>query len=255
MRQLRTSEAKGLERPHGGATERVVEALREAIVTLEIAPGTSLDKAALTARFGVSRFPIAAAFNRLKAEGLIEIRPQSGSIVSLIRLADARENMFLRRALEGETVAMLAARSDPDLMVEVERNLRDQQAAMDADDRQGFHRLDLEFHDLLTSAIGYPRMRATVEHARLALDRVRRLLFTPRRHAASYAEHREIFEAVRDGKPDLARSAMAGHIDSVMNELEAFSISNPDVFADRSGTTAVAGRTIRTASAAAGHPS
>ena len=143
--------------------------------------------------------------------------------------------MFLRRALEGETVAMLAARRDPDLLVEVERNLRYQDAAVQADDRQGFHRLDLEFHDLLISAVGYPRMRATVEHARLALDRVRRLLFTPRRHAASYAEHRAIFEAMRDGKPDMARAAMAGHIDSVMNELEAFSISNPDVFADRQG--------------------
>lgn len=241
MRHLRSTAANGLERAPGGATERVVDALREAIVTLEIAPGTSLDKAALTARFGVSRFPIAAAFNRLKAEGLIEIRPQSGSIVSLIRLTDARENMFLRRALEGETVAMLAARSDPELLVEVERNLRYQNAAVQADDRQGFHRLDLEFHDLLISAVGYPRMRATVEHARLALDRVRRLLFTPRRHAASYAEHKAIFEAVRDGKPELARAAMADHIDSVMSELEAFSVSNPGVFADRSGTAATAG--------------
>lgn len=220
-------------RPHGGATERVVDALRQAIVTLEIPPGAPLDKAALTARFGVSRFPVAEAFTRLKAEGLVDIRPQSGSSASLIRLADVRENMFLRRALEGEAVALLAARSDPALLEEIDRNLRYQKAAVEAGDRPGFHRLDLEFHDLLVSAVGYPRMRATVEHARLALDRVRRLLGTPRRHALTYAEHCAVAEALRNATPDAARAAMAAHIDSVMTELEAFAAERPEVFADR----------------------
>lgn len=220
-------------RAAGGATQRVVDALREAIVTLEIAPGTPLDKAALASRFGVSRFPIAEAFNRLKAEGLVDIRPQSGSTVSLIRLADVRENMFLRRALEGEAMALIATRGDPGTLTEVERNLRCQRSAVEADDRAGFHRLDLEFHDILISSVGYRRMRATVEHARLALDRVRRLLFTPRRHALSYAEHLTIVERIGNGDAEGARAAMASHIDSVMTELEAFSKSHPEVFADR----------------------
>ena len=38
-------------------------------------------------------------------------------------------------------------------------------------------------NDLLVSAAGFPRVRATVENARLALDRVRRLLGSPRRHS------------------------------------------------------------------------
>jgi DNA-binding GntR family transcriptional regulator len=219
-------------RAQGGATDRIVEALREAIVTLEIPPGTMLDKVALAARFGVSRFPVSEALNRLKAEGLVEIKPQSGSAVSLIRLADARENMFLRRALEGETVALLARRRHPDFLVEVERNLRYQRSAMEAGDRQGFHRLDLEFHDLLVSAAGFPRVRATVEKARLALDRVRRLLGSPRRHALTFAEHNAIVDAMRKGDAEAARAAMAAHIDSVMDELEEFSEAHPEVFAD-----------------------
>lgn len=219
-------------RGQGGATDRIVEALREAIVTLEIPPGTMLDKVALAARFGVSRFPVSEALNRLKAEGLVEIKPQSGSTVSLIRLADARENMFLRRALEGETVALLARRGDPDFLVEIERNLRYQRSAMEAGDRQGFHRLDLEFHDLLVSAAGFPRVRATVEKARLALDRVRRLLGSPRRHALTFAEHNAIVDAMRKGDAESARAAMAAHIDSVMDELEEFSEAHPEVFAD-----------------------
>lgn len=219
-------------RRHAGATERVVEALREAIVTMEFAPGANLDKAELTARFGVSRFPIAEALNRLKAEGLVDIRQQSGSSVSLIRLADARENMFLRRALESETVALLAEARDPALIAELDRNLRYQETATLADDRPGFHRLDLAFHDLLMAAVGYRRVRALVESARLSLDRVRRLLISPRRHAETFAEHRAIVEAIRSGDPLAARGAMMAHIDTVMLELEAFSKANPEVFAD-----------------------
>lgn len=229
----------------GGATDRIVDALRESIVTLEIAPGTPLDKAQLTERFGVSRFPITAAFSRLKEEGLIEVRPQSGSIVSLIRLADVRENMFLRRALESEAVGLLAESATPALCEEIERNLRYQHAAMEAGDRPGFHRLDLEFHDILIRAVGYPRVRATVEHARLALDRVRRLLMTPRRHLTSYLEHVWVFDAIRDGDAPRARDAMSAHINSVMSELEAFSITNPDVFADRTALPTPSARRAR----------
>jgi DNA-binding GntR family transcriptional regulator len=216
----------------GGATDRIVETLREAIVTLELPPGVVLDKATLTTRFGVSRFPVAEALNRLKAEGLVDIRPQSGSTVSLIRLADVRENMFLRRALEAETVAFLAERSDAALTAELKRNLRYQNAAVDADDRPGFHRLDLSFHDLLIGAAGFPRVRAMVENARLALDRVRRLLASPRRHGVTFQEHVAIVDAIEAGKAEAARTAMLAHIEAVMVELEAFSQTHPQVFAD-----------------------
>jgi DNA-binding GntR family transcriptional regulator len=216
----------------GGATDRVVDALREAIVTLELPPGATLDKSELTQRFGVSRFPVAEALNRLKAEGLVDIKPQSGSTVSLIRLADVRENMFLRRALEAETVALLAGRENASLIAELKRNLRYQKVAVDAEDRPGFHRLDLAFHDLLIAALGYRRVRSTVEKARLALDRVRRLLGSPRRHAVTYDEHCAIVAALEANDPQAARVAMTVHIDAVMIELEAFSGSHPEVFGD-----------------------
>jgi DNA-binding GntR family transcriptional regulator len=222
-------------RRFGGATERVVDALREAIVTLELAPGAALDKAELTTRFGVSRFPISEALNRLKVEGLVDIRPQSGSSVSLIRLADVRETMFLRRALEADVAALLAQRCDAALVADLERSLRYQKAAHEAEDRPGFHRLDLDFHDLMVAACGYPRVRALVESARMALDRARRLLQSPRRHADTYAEHCAVVAAIRAGDPGEASAAMRRHIDSVMTELEQFAKDNPAVFADSDG--------------------
>jgi len=215
-----------------GATARVVEELRHAIVDMQLKPGEVLDKAALAQRFGVSRFPVSEALSRLKAEGLVDIRPQSSSTVSRIRLADARENMFLRRSLEGEAIAHHALHRDELMLAELERNMRYQQVALDADDRPGFHRLDLEFHDLLVSSIGYPRVRAIVEGARLSLDRARRLLITPRRHVLTFKEHTAIVAAIVAGDAPTARRAMADHLDSVMDELENFARERPTLFED-----------------------
>ncbi len=214
----------------GGATERVTEALREAIVTLELRPGQAIDKEGLMERFGVSRFPIAEALKRLGEEKLVDVRPQSGSSVSFIRLADAHENLFLRRALEAEMVEALCRRDNAALIADLRRNLRYQKAAVDAEDRIGFHPLDLAFHDLLIDGVRYPRIRIIVEHARLALDRVRRLLESPRRHALTYEEHVAIVDAIEARDAVRARRAMVGHIDAVMAELQDFHARNPEVF-------------------------
>lgn len=217
----------------GGTTARVLEALREAIVSLELPPGSQLDKAALCQRLGVSRFPVSEALSRLQAEGLVEIRPQSGTIVSLIRLADVRENLFLRRALEAEAVRSLARDITPDVLAALQRNIRYQKAAAGAGDPAGFHALDLEFHDIIFTALGFDRVRATVDSARMGLDRIRRLLASKRRHKLTYSEHEKIVAAIVAGDSEAAATAMIAHLDAVMVELLSLAQKQPEIFADK----------------------
>jgi DNA-binding GntR family transcriptional regulator len=217
----------------GGATLRVVDALREAIVSLELEPGTMLDKTALCERLGVSRFPISEALSRLQAEGLVEIQPQKGTIVSLIRLSDARENMFVRRSLETEAVRQLAGSIGEDTLTALRRNLRYQKAAVDAGDKQGFHKLDLGFHEILLDSLGYPKVKAAAESARQGLDRVRRLLASPERHARTRVEHERIVDALVARNGDRAADAMIAHLEAVMMQLVSLANKQPNLFADR----------------------
>lgn len=216
----------------GGATARVHAALLDAIVTLELKPGSMLDKNAIAARLGVSRFPVGEAMNRLAAEGLVEIVPQSGSRVALIRLSDVRENMFLRRAIETEAVRNLAARPDPALVEALHRNTLYQKAAIESADRNGFHGFDLAFHAILLDALGFERVRHVADTARLGLERVRRMLSSRRRHEDSLAEHLRILDHIADGDGAGAAHAMECHLGSVMTELEAFARQSPELFAD-----------------------
>lgn len=220
-------------RTRGGTTARVISALREAIVSLELPPGTQLDKAALCERLGVSRFPVSEALSRLQSEGLVEIRPQSGTIVSLIRLADVRENLFLRRALEAEAVRSLAHDITPEVLASLQRNIRYQKAAAGAGDPAGFHKLDLEFHDIIFTALGFDRVKATVESARMGLDRIRRLLASKRRHKLTFDEHEKIVKAIVAGDGEAAAAAMINHLDAVMTELLSLAQKQPEIFADR----------------------
>jgi DNA-binding GntR family transcriptional regulator len=216
----------------GGMTDRVQALLREAIVSGELPPGADIDKQAVCERLSVSRFPVSEALARLQSEGLVEIQPQRGTRVTRIRLNDVRQSTFIRRALEAQTVRALAQRRDAALIEALERNLRYQAAAVSAGDRIGFHQLDLEFHQTLVDALGFARVRLAVEQARASLDRVRRLLASPRRHAVTFSEHERIVEALRSADADAAARAMDAHLDAVVTELEAFALTAPSIFED-----------------------
>lgn len=217
------------------STDQLVDALREEIVSLALQPGTLIDKRALCARFGVSRFPVSAALLRLRDEGLVEVKPQSGTRVSRLKLSDVRENMFIRQALEALAVRSLAGSLQATTLASLEGNLKAQTAAITAGDTSGFHALDLAFHEIMLDAVGFARVKTFVETARLSIERVRRLLATPRRQADTLIEHRAIVAGLRAKDPARAAAAMEAHLGKVMAGLLELADRQPDLFADLQG--------------------
>jgi len=109
-------------------------------------------------------------------------------------------------------------------------NVAAQEQAVARGDRSGFYALDLAFHSVLVDALELPRVAAVIEASRANIDRVRRLLSSPRRHAVTLAEHRTLLQAFETHDAEAARRAMESHLDAVMEELERFSAENPEVF-------------------------
>jgi DNA-binding GntR family transcriptional regulator len=212
----------------GGTVQRVQDVVRDAIVRLDLPPGTAIDKAALCAQLGVSRFPVSEALGRLAAEGFVEVLPQRGTRVARIDLADCRQAMFIRRALEIEAMRALAPRADAALLAALEANLRDQQAALDDGNSVRFHALDLELHALLLDSLGYERVKNAVEAARGSLDRARLFMCTPERKLSTFREHQAIISALKRHDADAAAHAMERHLAAVMTELIDFAERNPD---------------------------
>lgn len=215
----------------GSKADQVYNDLKEDILSGALEPGAAIDKLALCERLGVSRFPVSSAINRLAYERLVAIEPQHGSFVAKISVEDVRELMMVRRALETEIAAQAAERLPREGIEDIERNLRYQQAAVDARDLAGFYALDVEFHRLLTTHLELVRTGELLDGLRSHLERVRRLLMTPPgRMPQTYVEHGAIAKAIARGDPESARTAMRDHLVETTELFETFAKDRPNLF-------------------------
>lgn len=216
----------------GNVTAFVTAALRRAIVTLELRPGEIIDKGAVCERLGVSRFPVSEALSRLQAEGLVDILPQRGSIVSRVRVGDVVEYMLIRKALEGEAIRVLMSGPTEGVLEELRGVLADQAKAARQTDHERFHYLDVQFHEILFEAMPFPRIRSIIDSARANLTRGRLLILDRRRLQVTQSEHKIIVDAIASGNVATAVAAMRLHIDNVTGEFIDFARKSPELFAD-----------------------
>ena len=85
--------------PHVPAAQQAYLALHEQILRLDLQPGQSVSEKEISSQIGVSRQPVREAFIRLSQEGLLNIRPQVGTFVSRLNVAQIHEAVFARVAL------------------------------------------------------------------------------------------------------------------------------------------------------------
>src|SRR5690349_1021261 len=72
--------------------EQVADALRQEIITGQLAAGTRLRQNDIAQRFGVSSTPVREAFGLLQSEGLVQIDPHRGVTVFLPDIQDLIEH-------------------------------------------------------------------------------------------------------------------------------------------------------------------
>lgn len=202
-------------------SERVYEVLRRRIRELTMAPGAPLRKEEIALELGVSRAPVSDAISRLAEEGLVDVFPQHGSFVALIRATDVRESLFVRTALEVEAMRQLASVADAATLRVLDSNIAAQAEALAAGNLEQFYDLDEALHASIFGAIEKPRALRLLEAARAPLDRVRRLALPQAgRPEQTLAEHRALVEAIRSGDSEYAAAAMRAHLTMVGRAIE-----------------------------------
>ncbi|MDH5747948.1 MAG: GntR family transcriptional regulator [Rhodospirillales bacterium] len=86
--------------------QQVLDGLRQAIITGQLAPGQRLTERELIQMMGVSRTVIREALRQLETEGLIEIIPNTGPVVRELTAAEAKDLYRIRAVLEGLTARL-----------------------------------------------------------------------------------------------------------------------------------------------------
>ena len=92
--------------------QEVLETLRNRILYLKYIPGTQILDTEIAKELNVSRTPVREALLMLQNERLVDIFPQSGTIVSPIDLKLTKEVNYIRHILESEVFQSLCGNTE-----------------------------------------------------------------------------------------------------------------------------------------------
>jgi DNA-binding FadR family transcriptional regulator len=215
--------------------EQVADALREAILSGELAAGSVLPpERELCERFGVGRTTVREALRALQTRGLavaagptlplrvvapdaLTTDPLRDTLVHLLRLGRVPldDLVGLCATLESAGAEQLARRDPrPDLTAVHEQIARMRAAGADV---EAFERADVRFHLELVRASGSEALTIVALAARDAVSRslsarLQSLADPGPMLARLTAEHEAILQAVLDGDADAARRLSADHL-------------------------------------------
>ena len=202
----------------------VVERLRDMIIQGELAPGVKLNERVLCERLRTSRTPVREAIKYLASEGLVELLPNRGAIVTPITATTVREMFVLLGALEALAGELACANASDADIAEI-RALHYQMLAHHArGELAPYFRCNQQIHLRLVECAG----NATLVNIYRALNgHVRRARYmanlSRERWDHAVEEHEKILDAVirRDGAllPLLLRSHLGNKMQVVLESL------------------------------------
>jgi DNA-binding GntR family transcriptional regulator len=209
---------------------QVYRQLHSAIIRGEICPGEQLSESEIASQYSTSRQPVREAFIKLSEERLVSIRPQRGTFVVKISIADVLDARFVREAIE-IAVTREAAISAPLPAVKGMRTLIARQRALEPGHNDEFLALDEEFHRALALSVGRAHAWRVIEGIKAQMDRIRYLSLDDATPIPLLIEqHERILEGIEAGDPATAAATMRSHLREITLSLPNIASRFPDLF-------------------------
>ncbi len=195
--------------------EAVAAHLRNEIIRGDFAADERLPEIALATRLEVSRTTIREALRSLAEEGLVEIHPHRGAVVSGLTPVVANEISRVRMVLESFAAreALAAGAPGPLEVAPVRAALDQMRRAAEDDDLFAYGDADVAFHAAISGLSG----NGTLLHMLASLQaRARRYVFLTNLQGLDLtteaASHARLLEALEAGEPDRLAELIEAHI-------------------------------------------
>jgi DNA-binding GntR family transcriptional regulator len=182
--------------------QRVTQALRELIVSGQLAEGTPLVQRDLAQRLGVSQTPVRVGLSELERDGLVEVGDTGRALVSRLTREDLEEIYAARSGLEGLAARVGAPALSDDAYAGMWKLMDRLEKLAHRRDVEAYLRARWDFHAICYEASGRTRLVAEVERLFWRAERYNRLvLSTAERFERSVGYYRAFLEACahRDG--------------------------------------------------------
>jgi DNA-binding GntR family transcriptional regulator len=192
---------------------RVLDALRAAVISGELAPGTLHSVQTLATQLGVSRTPVREALIKLGQQGMVRFERNRGVRVLQTSVHDLEEVFALRLLLEVPATRRACQLLDASGRKELRRLYRAMERAAEADDEFRLWEHDRRFHRAVLEASGNTRLASYVDGLR---DTVLRRGVSTARSSRTLddivREHLAVLECIEAGDADGAADAMRAHV-------------------------------------------
>ncbi|MBC7242915.1 MAG: GntR family transcriptional regulator [Anaerolineae bacterium] len=193
---------------------RAYRAIKEKIITLELAPGSVIQDGELMQELQLGRTPIREALKLLEAEKLVMTVPRRGIFVASISITDLQQIIEVRLELEGLAMRLACERANAEDLARLgkylERLAGDEMRSLPTRERL---ELDREIHLALTRAAHNTFLTVEVERF---YDLARRLWYYTlgrvRPSEVNLQSHQEIIQAVLRRDAAEAERLMRQHI-------------------------------------------
>ena len=193
--------------------DRAYQAIKHAILSLELEPGSRLVERRLAEQFHISKSPVRDALHRLAGEGLVIQTPYAGVVVRRFSPDFVDELYELREVLEGMAVQLAVPRLTEADAAEAEASFQAAEAAMRANDNAGRGEAADRFHAILYRTAGnrplQTALRGFSDQVRI-ISAVNWQLRDTRWE--SHRQHQAIMAAAVAGDAETASERMREHI-------------------------------------------
>lgn len=200
--------------------DQVFQHIETDILSGKYQRGEILTESRLCAELGVSRTPIREALRRLEQEHLIE-ESGKGSVVIGITKKDLKDIFLIREQLEGMVAALAAENCTEEGIATLKEALELQEFYLQKADAEHIKYMDNKFHNTVYKISGSMTFFDILMPLHKKIQKYRMVAVQSKsRAAASVEEHRKIFEAIADKKPELASKYAKEHVQNAYNHIK-----------------------------------
>ena len=198
----------------GSAAQKAYDFTKWAILNSMYSGGDLITEGALAHEIGVSRTPVREALLRLEVEGLLQLYPKKGAIISTFSRQDVEDVLEARILVEGHT-ALKSFEAREQLLPEIEELHERMRRNRREHDTAGFTTSDRGFHEAIVDAAGNSVLSAVYR-----MLRERQTLFTSvvlrgrvDRMDEAIAEHEGILDALRGDDAAAFDTVVRAHLE------------------------------------------
>ncbi|MEM6616344.1 MAG: GntR family transcriptional regulator [Pseudomonadota bacterium] len=216
-----------------GTKEGCFQDLKQRILVTDLEPGSDLDEASLSERYGISRTPLREVLQRLAGEGYVSIETNRGAKVATMNVL-AMRTFFQTAPMVYANISRLAAENRTSAQIEGLKSVqRAFVKALAGDDAAQAALENHAFHEQIGQMAHNPYLMACLDRLLIDHTRLGQTFYSPSAPEdagliqRAVDQHDGMISAIENGEPALAIDLTLQHWDLSRDRMERFVRPDP----------------------------